>query len=90
MTTSIVYFPVMREGAVHPERQKPKSPKATSELPGLRRKAGHRGAGGGACQTGARKKPSGRGSCGPSAHTGDSTLSFNQRPRDHRHHRYGQ
>lgn len=100
MTTSIIYFPAMREGAVHLERHQPNPPEAPAELPGLWTKAGHQkeagGWGGGSCQPAAldvkeeEKKPNQWESCHPSAlDPGNSALSFNQRLRDHKHHSRG-
>lgn len=64
MTTSIIYFPAMREGAVHLERHQPNPPEATAELPGLWRKAGHqreaRGRGGALLSTGSTGCQGGR------------------------------
>ena len=66
-------FPGAERGPAHPERQKPKSPEATSELPGLQRKAGTTGMGflsnsHADCHR-ERKTPNRYRSCNPSAHT---------------------
>lgn len=66
-------FPGAERGPAHPERQKPKSPEATLELPGLQRKAGTTGMGflsnsHADCHR-ERKTPNRYRSCNPSAHT---------------------